>query len=300
MCPAMKIGIQIPNFTFPKGPSNLSSDLKSIATFVDKSGFSSLWVMDHFFQIGQAGSVVGPAEEDMHEGYTTLGFLAAITQNVKLGTMVTGNIYRNPGILVKTVTTLDVLSKGRAYFGLGAGWFERETVGLGAYFPPLKERFERLEETILIAKQMWSGKVSEFHGKFHHLKETLCSPMPIQKPHPPLLIGGSGPKKTLKLVAKYGDACNLFARAGTDAVKGSLEILQKHCERLGRDYNRIEKTSLMTASLGAADTPKTVIEKLKSLAKVGIQHAIVNMRYPQEITPLQIFKDEILPAVSDL
>ena len=231
----MKIGLQIPNFTYPDGPKELGSKLAEIARTADDVGFSSLWVMDHFFQIGSRDRSMGlgPAEDEMLESYSTLSYLAGITKKVTLGTMVTGVIYRHPGILVKTVTTLDVLSGGRAYLGIGAAWNEREARGLGVSFPPTKERLEQLEETLQIAKQMWSDNNGAFAGKHFQLAETLCSPQPLSKPHPPILIGGSGEKKTLQLVAKYADACNLFARMGVETVRGKLDIL-KTALRKGR------------------------------------------------------------------
>src|SRR5882672_9884314 len=203
----MKIGLQIPIFTWPGGPPALAQKLREIAQTADGAGFASIWVMDHLFQI----PMVGAAEQEMLEGYATLSYLAGVTRRAKLGTMVTGVTYRHPGVLLKTVTTLDVLSGGRAYLGIGAAWFEREHVGLGVPFPPLAERFERLEETLRIAKQMWSGNDGPYKGKHYQLAETLNSPQVLSKPHPPILIGGAGEKKTLRLVAQYGDACNIFA-----------------------------------------------------------------------------------------
>jgi luciferase-like monooxygenase len=176
----MRLGLQIPNFSWPKGPAALAETLRRIATIADEGGFASVWVMDHFFQIPP----VGPAETDMLEGYSALAHLAAVTRRVRLGTMVTGVTYRHPGVLVKTVTTLDVLSGGRAALGIGAAWFEREHRGLGVPFPPLAERFERLEEALRIAKQMWSGQVAPFAGRHYALAETLCVPQPLSRPHP--------------------------------------------------------------------------------------------------------------------
>jgi len=299
----MKIGLQIPNFTYPEGPKELGNKLAEIARTADEVGFSSLWVMDHFFQIGSRDRSMGlgPAEDEMLEGYSTLSYLAGITKKVTLGTMVTGVIYRNPGILVKTVTTLDVLSGGRAYLGVGAAWNEREARGLGVPFPTTKERLEKLEETLQIAKQMWSENNGAFKGKYFQLEETLCSPQPLSKPHPPILIGGGGEKKTLRLVAKYADACNLFARMGVDAVRGKLDILKQHCEKVGRDYSEIEKTTLSTVHL-APDKMNAgnVIEECRALAGIGIQHAIFNMPNVHEIKPLEIFGREIIPQLAGL
>ena len=299
----MKIGLQIPNFTYSNGPKELGDKLAEIARTADDVGFSSLWVMDHFFQIGDLSrsAGVGPAEDEMLEGYSTLSYLAAVTQKVTLGTMVTGVVYRHPGILVKTVTTLDVLSGGRAYLGIGAAWNEREARGLGVPFPSTKERLERLEETLEIAKQMWSENNGAYTGKYYQLAETLCSPQPLSKPHPPILIGGSGEKQTLRLVAKYADACNFFARMGVDTVRGKLDILKQHCEKVGRDYSEIEKTTLNTVHLAPDKmNAKDVIEECRALAGVGIQHAIFNMPNVHEIKPLETFGKEIIPALADL
>jgi F420-dependent oxidoreductase-like protein len=299
----MKIGLQIPNFTYPAGPKELGSKLAEIAHTADDAGFASIWVMDHFFQIGSRDRSMGlgPAEEEMLEGYSTLSYLAGITKKATLGTLVTGVIYRHPGILIKTVTTLDVLSGGRAYLGIGAGWNEREARGLGVPFPPIKERLEQLEETLEIAKQMWSDNNGAYKGRHFQLAETLCSPQPLSKPHPRILIGGSGEKKTLRLVAKYADACNLFANMGTEVVRSKLDILKKHCEKVGRDYAEIEKTTLGTVHLAPDKLKaKDVIEQCRTLAGLGIQHAIFNMPNVHEIKPLEIFGREIIPSLADL
>ena len=296
----MKIGIQIPNFTFPGGPSGLRDKLAQIARTADDCGFYSLWVMDHFFQIGGGDrAFLGPAEDDMLEGYSTLSYLAGMTKKVRLGTMVTGVIYRYPGLLVKTVTTLDVLSRGRAYLGIGAAWNERESRGLGVPFPPIKERFEMLEEALQIAVQMWSENNGPYQGKHYQLAETLCNPQPLSKPRPPILIGGTGEKKTLRLVAQYADACNLFAGIGNETLSAKLDILKRHCETVGRDYAQIEKTTLGTANLAPGKhTPAEVIEQCRALSKLGVQQAIFNMPNVHEITPLETFAKEIIPAVS--
>lgn len=299
----MKIGLQIPNFTYPAGPKELSKNLADIACTAEEAGFASIWVMDHFFQIGDRArsAGLGPPEDEMLEGYSTLSYLAGLTNRVTLGTLVTGVIYRYPGILVKTITTLDVLSGGRAYFGIGAAWNEREARGLGVPFPPAKERMERLEEALQIAMQMWSGNADTYTGKHFQLAETLCNPQPLSKPHPPIMIGGGGEKKTLQLVAKYADACNLFARMGVETVRGKLDILKRHCEKVGRDYSEIEKTTLSTAYLAPNKmSAKDVIEECRALAGIGIQHAIFNMPNVHELKPLETFGREIIPALVDL
>jgi len=235
----LKIGLQLNRFKYAGGDSAIGPGVATVAQRAEAAGVASLWVMDHFFQIPPNG----PAEDPILEGYSTLTYIAGLTERIKLGTMVTGVTYRHPGVLVKTVTTLDVLSGGRAYFGIGAGWFEREHVGLGVAFPPVKERFERLEETLQIADQMWSGEVKPFEGKHFQLAETLCQPMPLTRPHPTILVGGGGEQKTLRFVARYGDACNLFS-ADLEAVGHKLDVLRGHCETDGRPYDAIEKTTL--------------------------------------------------------
>src|SRR5512138_561467 len=247
----MKIGLQIPNFTWPGSPANLGSKLAEIVGTAEEAGFASIWVMDHFFQIGSRdrSTGVGPAEDEMLEGYSTLSYLAGLTKKVTLGTLVTGVVYRHPGILIKTVTTLDVLSGGRAYLGIGAAWNEREARGLGVPFPPVKIRFEQLEETLQIARQMWSDDAGPYNGKHFQLAETLCHPQPLSKPHPPIMIGGTGEKKTLRLVAQYADACNLFAGMGMETLQHKFSILKQHCDAVGRDYAEIEKTTLGGAYL---------------------------------------------------
>lgn len=290
----MKIGLQIPRFTWPDGTAALAAHLADIARTADDAGFASIWVMDHLFQI----EMVGQVEEPMLEGYSALAFLAGATRRARLGTLVTGVVYRHPGVLVKTVTTLDVLSGGRAYLGIGAAWFEREALGLGVPFPPLAERFERLEETLQIAKQMWSGDRGPYKGSHYELQETLNSPQPLSQPHPPILIGGMGERKTLRLVAQYADACNLFAFAGPEVLRHKLDVLRRHCDAVGRPYDEIERTALGTVNLApGAMTPQQVIDLCRTMADVGIQHMIFNMPNVQDIAPLEIFGREIIPAV---
>jgi len=271
--------------------------LAEIGRTADEAGFASIWVMDHFFQIG----VVGDVEEPMLEGYSALNFLAGITDRVKLGTLVTGVHYRYPGILIKTVSTLDVLSGGRAYLGIGAGWNERESRGLGVPFPPTAERFERLEEALQIAHQMWSGEVRPYGGKHYRLEEAMNNPPPLSRPHPPVMVGGMGEKKTLRLVAQYADACNLFAYGGAETIRHKLEVLQRHCEDVGRDYEEIERTALGTVNLGPEGMgPDDVIEMCEDLGEAGIEHLIFNMPNVHEISPLETIGQKIIPAVADL
>ncbi len=289
----MRVGLQVPNFTWPGGNAEIGKRLADIGKTADDAGFASLWVMDHFFQIRN----VGPYTDPMLESYSALNYLAGITRKVRLGTMVTGVVYRHPGILVKTVTTLDVLSGGRAYLGIGAAWNEQEAKGLGIPFPPLKERFERLEDTLVIALQMWAGDTKPFNGKHYQLAEPLNSPQPVTKPHPPILIGGMGENKTMRFVARYADACNLFARAGADVIRQRFDLIKKYCDEIGRPYDQIERTTLDTADLGTV-TPSQMIEHCKMLAGLGVQQAIFNMPNVQEIKPLEVFGKEIIPAVA--
>jgi F420-dependent oxidoreductase-like protein len=241
--------------------------------------------------------MIGPPEQDMLEAYTTLGYLAGLTRRVKLGTMVTGVVYRYPGLLVKSVTTLDVLSGGRAYFGIGAAWNEREARALGLPFPALGVRFEMLEETLQIAKQMWSADNGPYRGKYHQLEQTLCVPQPLSVPHPPILVAGGGEKKTLRLVAQYADACNLYGDAET--VRAKLDILKRHCEALGREFRSIEITTLSTVDLQPGKmSSKQVIAHCKALAAIGVQQAVFNMPTVHELAPIEVFRREIIPAVA--
>ena len=297
----MQIGLQVPNFTWPGGPEQLAPTLARIARRAEEVGFSSFWVMDHLFQI----AYVGPAEMDMLEGYTTLGFVAAHTRRMRLGTMVTGVTYRLPGLLIKKVTTLDVLSGGRAWFGVGAAWFEREHRGLGIPFPGTSERFERLEETLQIARQMWSESNGPWRGKHYQLEETLCVPQPLSRPHPPILIGGMGERKTLRLVAEYAQGCNLFAHAGKDVLRHKLEVLAEHCHKAGRDPAEIHKTTLDTLALSRdgrrrTRTPAQVLEHLHELANLGIDEAIFNMPDVHDPAAFDLVAEEIIPALATI
>jgi F420-dependent oxidoreductase-like protein len=293
----MRIGLQVPSFTWPDGDRRIGSKLAEIGSTADEAGFASLWVMDHFFQIRG----VGEAEQPMLEGYSALSYLAGVTRRAKLGTLVTGVHYRYPGILVKTVTTLDVLSGGRAYLGIGAGWYERESLGLGVPFPSTGERFERLEEALQIAEKMWSGEVESYHGKHYRLEETLNSPQAISRPHPPIMIGGMGERKTLRLVARYADACNLFAHGGAKLIRHKLDVLKGHCEDVGRDYEEIERTALASVNLGADKmSARDVIEMCRDLNAAGVEHLIFNMPNVHEVRPLETFGKEIIPAVANL
>ena len=288
----MKIGLQIPDFTWPGGPGELGPTLARIVSTADRTGFEYIAVMDHFFQIGP----VGPVEMDMLEAYTTLGFLAAHTERAKLLTLVTGAIYRYPAVLAKIVTTLDVLSKGRAILGVGAGWNEEESRGLGIPFPPVKERFEHLEDAIEVCLRMWSDDESPYAGHHVNLERPLNSPQAPTKPHPPIMIGGGGERKTLRYVAKYAQLCNLFA--GPDLAH-KLEVLREHCANEGRDYNEIEKTAYYVFDTGTdGDRVDDMIGELKGLADLGIDTAIGGVRDVHTITPLEIIGRDVIPAVA--
>jgi len=294
----VKIGLQIPRFAWSGGAAQIAQKLAVIAQTAEGAGFASLWVMDHLLQLDP---ILGSVDDPMLEGYSTLTFLAAHTRHVRLGTLVTAVTSRYPGFLIKQVTNLDVLSGGRAYFGVGAGWYSREAAGLGFIFPPIKERFEWLEETLQIAHHMWSGNREPFEGKHFQLAEPICSPMPLSEPHPPILIGGSGETKTLRFVALYANACNLFARAGEDELKHKLGILQKHCADMGRPYDAIEKTALDSVHIAPGmQTAEEVISRCQELAEIGFQHIIFNMPNVQDIYPLEVFGDEIIPAIKDI
>jgi F420-dependent oxidoreductase-like protein len=291
----MRVGLQIPSFTTPGGPATLRGQLSDVAQRAEAAGFASLWVMDHFFQI----DFIGPAEQEMLEGYSTLSYLAALTERVTLGTLVTGVTYRHPGVLAKTISTLDVLSGGRAVLGIGAAWYEREHAGLGVPFPPLRERFERLEETLQIVSQMGSGEVKGYAGKHYELAETLSVPLPLSRPR--ILIGGGGERRTLRLVAQYADACNLFDYAGTDGIRQKLDVLRRHCDEVGRPYEEIERTSLSTIHIApGASSAAEATKKLQGLADAGIQQAIVNLPnlYDADRSALDHFAREIIPAVA--
>jgi len=286
----MKIGLQIPDFSTPRGPERLGAELATVARTADDAGFEYIAVMDHFFQI----PAVGPAEREMLEAYTTLGYLAACTSRAALLTVITGTVYREPGVLAKIVTTLDVLSKGRAWLGIGAAWNEQESRGLGIPFPPVAERFERLEETLQICLQMWHGDESPYHGKHYQLERPLNSPQSLSRPHPPIMIGGGGEKKTLRLVARYADACNVFA--GRDEAR-KLDVLRQHCEDVGRDYDTIYKT--VYYAFNTSQGAQRFIDDLGTLAGLGFDAAIGGVVNVWDVSPVEFIGSEIIPVVAD-
>ena len=257
----MHLDLHVTRFDWAGGPAKIGPGLAHLAQTAERTGVRALSVMDHFFQM----DMVAPGEDPMLECYTALGFIAGVTQKLRLRVLVTGVTYRHPGILAKCMTTLDVLSQGRAEFGIGAAWYEREHKGLGVPFPPLKERFEKLEEAIQIALQMWSDNNGAYNGKHYQLAETLCSPAPVSQPRPRIMIGGGGEKKPLRLVAQYADACNLFG--GPDVIAHKVDVLRRHCDDVGRDIREIEVTALLSAD--ESWTPDDVLRAAEAYGAVG-------------------------------
>ena len=263
----MRVGVHVVNFSFPA--AELGPMLREVGAAADEVGLDNLSVMDHYFQL----EFMGRAEDPMLEAYTTLGFLAAATRDVELQVVMTGVTYRYPGLLAKIVATLDVLSGGRAALGIGAAWYEREHLAMGVPFPPVSERFERLEETLQIVLQMWSDDDGPYEGAHYRLAETICSPKPLRTPRPPIMIGGGGEKKTLRLVAQYADACNLFASPdqGTAPIAAKLDVLREHCDRLGTDYDAIAKTVLYSAHVGVDGSGvEEMLAHSEELAALGV------------------------------
>jgi F420-dependent oxidoreductase-like protein len=290
----VRIGLQIPDFTHAGGAATMGADLATVARTADDAGFECIALMDHFFQIG----VIGPPENDMLEAYTTLGYLAACTSRARLLTLVTGVVYRHPGILAKMVTTLDVLSAGRAWLGIGAAWNEEESRGLGIPFPPVAERFERLEETLQICLQMWRGDESPYQGRHYQLERPLNHPAALSTPHPPIMIGGGGERKTLRLVARYAQACNLFP--GPDLGR-KLDVLRAHCDAEGRDYDEIEKTCYFIYDVGRdGELANSVVDRLGALAELGFGAAIGAVANVWDVTPLEIIGSRVIPQVAGL
>jgi F420-dependent oxidoreductase-like protein len=285
----VRLGLHYWTFSTPPEPAKIGPTLAETAQLAEQAGFSAFTVMDHFFQMDQAAG----AEEPMLEGYTTLGFLAGRTERMTLGLLVTGVMYRYPGLLAKTVTTLDVLSGGRARLGIGASWYEREQRGLGVPVVPVAERFERLEETISICLQMWSENNGPFVGQHYQLAETLCVPAPVSRPRPHIMIGGGGEKKTLKLVARYADSCNLFGTSPAD-VAHKLDVLRRHCDDEDRDYAGIEKSVLITRPvLGDVDGFLADAEEYR---KIGVtEMMLMPDRHPVEFA--ERVAEDVIPRV---
>ena len=287
----MKLGLHYWTYSEPADTSRIAPTLAETARIVEQAGFHRFTVMDHYFQM----DAVAPAEEPMLEGYTTLGYVAARTERMTLGLLVTGVMYRHPGILAKTVTTLDVLSGGRARLGIGASWYEREQRGLGVPVVPISERFERLEETLQICRQMWSDDNGPYEGRHYQLAETLCRPAPISQPHPPVMIGGGGEKKTLRMVARYGDACNIFS--GVPEVTHKLSVLRAHCDAEGTDYDRIVKTVAWRAA--RIDDPDAMLAEAAAYRALGVEEVqLMPNGNPVEFT--EIVAERILPRLADI
>lgn len=284
----MELGVHIADFTWTGGPKQLAPALARHVTSAEDAGIARVTVMDHFWQIRG----VGPAENEMLEAYTTLGFIAAHTSTVKLHTLVTGVIYRDPALLAKAITTLDVLSGGRAGLGIGAAWNSDESAGLGFTFPPTAERFERLEETIQICLQMWSDSEEPYHGRHYQLGRTLNSPQNLSTPRPYLMIGGGGEKKTLRLVAQYADACNI---GGGPEAGHKLDVLRRHCDDVGRDYDQIEKTTML--SMNPSTTTADIVRDATAMRELGYTVAYV---YATGITDAPSIIDTLAAALPEL
>ncbi len=290
----MDLGLHLSNFTWPGGPDTFVADLRRATTSAEEVGFTKLSVMDHLWQI----PAVGPTEHEMLEAYTALGYLAAVTERIELLAWVTAATYREPGMLAKQVTTLDVLSGGRAWLGIGAGWNEEECAGLGLPFPSTSERFERLEEALQICLQMWSDDDGPYDGRHYRLGRTLNSPQAVRRPHPPILIGGSGERKTLRLVAQYADACNLFPSA---ELEHKLDVLRAHCADVGRDYDEIQKTVIVRLDPGASgEGVDGILSELEGYAALGFTHAHTSLKDASSPAVFEIFGEQIIPAAARL
>jgi F420-dependent oxidoreductase-like protein len=298
----MKIGLQINSFTWPGGTPAIGPTLAKIVRQADEVGFDSIWVMDHFFQIRG----VGKPEEPMLEGWTTLGYIAALTKHARLGLMVGGVHYRYPGLWVKAATTLDVLSGGRAWLGIGAAWNEQESRALGFPFPPLGERFEMLEETLQIAHQMWQGErgtEAGFHGRLFQADRLMNSPQSLSRPRVPIMIGGGGEKKTLRLVAQYADATNVFG--SPEGIARKYAILAEHCAAVGRDPNEIERSTLQNFAISTdgargTETPAQIVDRFGELSDAGAQSIIVGMFGLPDPRAIELVGGQVIPQLRDL
>ncbi len=298
----MKIGLQISSFTWPGGDAEIGATLARICRTADEAGFDSIWVMDHLFQIRSVGEI----EEPMLEGMTALGYMAAHTQRARLGLMVGAVPYRQPGLWLKATTTLDVLSGGRAWFGIGAAWNVEEARSLGLPFPELPDRFRLLEDTLRMARQAWEGdgQAGEaFRGKVVRAGRLLNSPQILSRPRVPIMVGGGGERTTLRLVARYADACNVFG--APDMLRHKFEVLNEHCEDVGRDYNTIEKTNLSTISITpdgskGSLTPARLVDRLGNWAEAGSHHTIFSVRGVADISKLELIGRDVIPQVRSL
>lgn len=291
----MQIGIHLANLTWPGGANEMAPTIAAIACTAEGVGCEHVSVMDHWFQMDQAA----PVDNDMLEAYTTLGFLAAQTEKLKLHVLVTGVTYRHPGLLAKTVTTVDLLSSGRAALGIGAAWYEREHLGLGVPYPPVRERLERLEETLQICLQMWSDNNGPYTGRHYQLAETICVPKPLSRPHPPIMIGGGGEKKLLKLVARYADASNLIA-TDSGQVAHKLDVLRRHCDEVGRDADGIAKTILYAGDALSSGDPDRFLAEMADYAKLGITTVIVMPLDGEPVAFVERLGTDVIPRLAEL
>ena len=292
----MRVGVHINRFNHPGGPTAVGPELAAAGAAAEAAGVSWLSVMDHYFQM----EFNGGAEDAMLEAYTTLGFLAGNTSTVQLGALVTGVTYRQPGLLAKIATTLDIVSGGRATLGIGAAWYDREHHGLGVHYPPVAERFERLEETLRICLQMWDPETNgPFEGRHYQLAETLCVPAPISSPHPEIMIGGGGEKKTLRLVAQYADACNLIVST-PDELRHKLDVLRGHCDNLGRDYDRIRKTIVHGGESVTAGDVEAFLGEIDGFTKLGVDTVILGPRTGEPAEWIERFVAPVVPRLAEL
>jgi F420-dependent oxidoreductase-like protein len=293
----VRLGLQLPSFSYPGGTPEIRGRLTQIAHAAEAAQLESLWVMDHLFQLPADTGWGGP-EEPMLEAYSTLGFLAGVTSGIRLGALVGCALFREPALLVKAATTVDVLSGGRLTFGIGAGWYEREARGLGIPFPDRRERFARLEETVEIATRLWSDDRSPYAGAFATLPEPIIRPQPLSRPRPPIMIGGNGERRTLRLVARYADACN-FLVLEPDEVRHKLEVLRRHCDAIGRDVAEIEITNLVEVDLrDGRMTGDDILGIVRAQADAGVQHLIVNMPDVWDLRHLERIGREVVPAMA--
>ncbi len=297
----MKIGLQISSFTWPGGDAEIGPTLARICRAADDAGFDSIWVMDHLFQIRS----VGELEEPMLEGMTALGFMAGHTRRARLGLMVGAVPYREPGVWIKATTTLDVLSGGRAWFGIGAAWNVEEAHALGIPFPDLPDRFRLLDDTLRMARQAWRGETEagEFAGRTFRAERLMLSPQPLSRPRIPILVGGGGERTTLRLVARYADACNVFG--APDMLRHKFDVLRRHCQAVGRDYSTIERTNLSTVSITpdgsrGSLTPARLVERLGNWAAAGSHQTIFSIRGVNDISKIELIGRDVIPQIRSL
>ncbi|HYT09330.1 MAG TPA: LLM class F420-dependent oxidoreductase [Mycobacteriales bacterium] len=297
----MDLGLHVIRFDWPGSPGTIGERLADMARTADDAGFTHLSVMDHYFQIG----VAGPPEDPMLEGYLAALHMAEASSRARVGVLATGVHYRHPGLLVKIVTTLDVLSGGRALFAVGAGWNEEESRGLGVPVPPVAQRFERLEDTLRLAHQMWRDEDSPFHGAQVTAERPLNRPQPLSRPHPPIMVAGGGERKTLRLAAQYADACNVFfGWQGTPADRAAVaghkfEVLRRHCADVDRPYEEVRRTALTSLPMGAGMSVQDVLATCRAAADVGVQELIVMLDEPHELKHLETLGTEVVPVVAD-